>query len=565
MHEHPPQKAAASTEAQRLVQRVQGRIRFSELCQSVYRWFGVLGLIFVIGIVASRLTGYGAEWFNLWMAASVPVLSLLGGWITYRRPQQGDAARAVDQFSHSKDLFLTISYLENAAGEYQSLVSRSAEKIAGSIRPQLVVPWQAWHETRNLLLLSACAIIGLIWIPQLDPFGQIQASNQRQVEKKELAESRRLTALRAETLKKNEQTPPAAKEAAKAIEELKKLLKAAKPQESKKNQEEIAAVQKGLNEEWKKLDAGKLREKLNQGMLGQEFGEASGGQKEWMKELREGKTDELKKELSEIKKMAEELAKTNDPVKKQELEKKLKKKMRDLQQFAEKKAGKKDLANALDRAMKQLEMAAKGDKLDPEAMNALKESLELSEEELEQLAKDVKDLKNIEEAMKLAQMAQQLNKAKKLDGEKCKSCEGLADYEELLKELMGEMAQGDGMGERGQGRGDKAPENDELASQYKDENASSPVKAGKMLMSLNSKGEGEKGESKLEYQDLIRTVKQGVSEAIQKEEIPPGYQENIKKYFEDLDEEPSATEVSGKDQPAETQEKPSQETPTEQK
>jgi len=60
-----------------------------------------------------------------------------------------------------------------------------------------------------------------------------------------------------------------------------------------------------------------------------------------------------------------------------------------------------------------------------------------------------------------------------------------------------------------------------------------------MLMSLNSKGEGEKGESKETYQNLVRTLQQGVSEAIQKEDIPPGYQDNIKKYFEDLDEEPA--------------------------
>jgi hypothetical protein len=544
MQNEPQQETSGMSEAVRLVNRVQLRMRLTAFSRSVYLWLLVAGLMFAFGVLLSRLTGYGGEWFTVRMAMVIPALSLLGGWLTFRRPEQGEAARVVDRFGNTKDLFLALSYLESAAGGYQPLVARTAEQAARSIRPQLVVPWEAWRPTRNLLLLSVCLGAGLLWLPQFDPFGQIQASNQVVQEKKQLAESRRLTTMRSETLQKSEKENPATKESSKAIEELKKLLKLAKPQESKKNQEELASVQKGLNQEWKKMDAGKLREMLKEGLIGQEFGEATGRQKEWMKELREGNLDELKKELEEIKKLAEELKETKDPIKKQELEKKLKKKLRDMQQFAEKKTGKKELANALERAMNQLQMATKGEKIDPEAMEALKDSLELSEKELEQLAKDVKDLKNVENAMQLAQMAQQLNRAGKLDGEKCENCEGLSDYEELLKELMGEMSEGEGMGDQGQGRGDKAPENDELASKFKDENSKSPVKAGKMLMSLSTKGEGEKGESKQEYQDLVRTLQQGVTEAIQKEDIPPGYQENIKKYFEELDEEPVVKEGS---------------------
>lgn len=552
MNEPQRQDSTEVSEAIRLVNRVQSRMKLTALSWSVYLWLVVLGLVFAVGVLAGRLTGYGAEWFNLQTIGIVPALSLLGGWLTYRRPKQGDAARVVDRYSNSKDLFLALSYLESAVGGYQPLVTRSAENTAKSIRPQLVVPWHAWSPTRNLLVLCACLAAGLVWLPQLDPFGQIQASNQVVQEKKELAESRRLTAMRTEALKKSAKEHPATKESSKAIDELKKLLKTAKPQDSKKNQQELAGVQKGLNNEWKKLDAGKLREMLNQGQLSQEFGEASGRQKEWMKEIRDGKVDELKKELEEIKKMAEELASTKDPIKKQELEKKLKKKLRDLQQFAEKKTSKKELANALERAMNQLQMATKGDKVDPEAMNALKESLDLTDKEMEQLAKDVKDLKNVEDAMQLSQMAQQLNRAGKLDGQKCENCDGLADYEELLKELLGEMEEGSGMGDRGQGEGGKAEENEASKSEFKDENDSSPVKAGKMLMSLSSKGEGEKGESKQQYQDLVRSLQQGVSEAIRREDIPPGYQENIKKYFEDLDDEsagssqPTATDDSAK-------------------
>lgn len=537
MEDRAVKNEAGESAAIRLLTKVRRRLVLTAWLGASYRWFLVLAGVFAVGLLASRLSGYGAEWFNPWMAGLVPVLSLLGGGIFHRRPTRGDAARIVDRFSQSKDLFLAVSYLEGAAGNYQPLVTRAAETAAQSIRPQVVVPWEAWRPARDLGVLCGAIAAGLLWMPQMDPFGQIQASQQVAEQKKELVESRRLTAMRVEALKKDQESGAEAKESTKAVEALKKLLKAAKPQESKKNQESLAEVQKGLNQAWKKMDAGKLREMLNQGMLGQQFGEESGQQKKFMEDLKEGKTDELKKELSEIKKMAEELAKTNDPIKKQELERKLKKKLRDLQQFAEKKTSNKQMANALDRAMKQLEMATQGEKVDPQAMEALKESLELSEKELEELAKNVGELKNVEDAMKAAQMAQQLNRAGKLDGEKCEKCEGLADYEELLKELLAEMQEGEGMGERGNGRGDKAPENDQASSEFKEETSASAVKAGKMLMSLKSKGEGEKGESTQEYQNLVRSLKQQVTEAIQKEEIPPGYQESIKQYFEDLDEE----------------------------
>ena len=39
-----------------------------------------------------------------------------------------------------------------------------------------------------------------------------------------------------------------------------------------------------------------------------------------------------------------------------------------------------------------------------------------------------------------------------------------------------------------------------------------------------------------EFRDGVKRVKQGVSEAIQQEQVPPGYHEAIKKYFDSLPE-----------------------------
>ena len=62
-----------------------------------------------------------------------------------------------------------------------------------------------------------------------------------------------------------------------------------------------------------------------------------------------------------------------------------------------------------------------------------------------------------------------------------------------------------------------------------------------MLLTLKTKGMGEHVDFKEQYRAAVRDVKQGVSEAILQEEIPPGYYEGIKSYFESLDEMPKSS------------------------
>ncbi len=72
----------------------------------------------------------------------------------------------------------------------------------------------------------------------------------------------------------------------------------------------------------------------------------------------------------------------------------------------------------------------------------------------------------------------------------------------------------------------------------------SMVTAGKVLLSLKTKGLSDRGDAVKDYRKLIRTVKQGVSQAIDQEQIPPGYYDGIKKYFDNIEEtrpEPDAT------------------------
>ncbi len=95
---------------------------------------------------------------------------------------------------------------------------------------------------------------------------------------------------------------------------------------------------------------------------------------------------------------------------------------------------------------------------------------------------------------------------------------------------------GPGMGQRGQGEGGKAPEKDDADTDFKPDQARSALTAGKMLLKWKERGISHAGKAKEEYLHSVEKVKQGVSEAILHEQIPPGYHEAIKKYFDTMGE-----------------------------
>src|SRR5690606_12530632 len=103
-------------------------------------------------------------------------------------------------------------------------------------------------------------------------------------------------------------------------------------------------------------------------------------------------------------------------------------------------------------------------------------------------------------------------------------------------------AMGEGEGGGGRGERDEASEpmaEDESAkTDFKDETSKSTIQKGKILLSIKTKGisENDDEELDLQYQTVVRELKQSVSEAIDQEQIPPGYHEGIKKYFDSLDE-----------------------------
>jgi hypothetical protein len=143
------------------------------------------------------------------------------------------------------------------------------------------------------------------------------------------------------------------------------------------------------------------------------------------------------------------------------------------------------------------------------------------------------------------QKARQANGKEALDGKQTEGVQTMEEYAALYESLMkgqgafqeGESEmEGEGMGGPGRGRGGKAPEDETVKTDFKDEQSKSAIKAGKILLTLKTQGMGEKGDAKTQYRDAVQNVRQGVSEAILTEQIPPGYHDGIKNYFDSIED-----------------------------
>jgi len=548
-------------QAQALLQQVQWRLQLVAIGWATLWAFLALWIVYTAAFLASRLGGLWAGYFSWQSLAVIPAAAVLVGLIFHRRPVTDQVARLVDQATNSKDLYLTLAQLTNSAGAYQPLVVQSAEQRAATISPTKVVQFRFRHWKPAWVWLTATAIPNLMLIlaglmfvlPQLDPFGVVQAAQRAEQRQERLAETRKATQLQLEAVRAREEQDSDGTVTDQAVKELKTAFNAMKPHEPKENQKTLMDEQRKLGELWRQLSAEKLKDLLQQGSLSeQSFGNTDEDLlRKWTKELQQGNAEgvesEMKqamKDLQELKDQLERLSKADTPEEKQaaqqqaaDLERQLKERLDRLNDLAEKKLNSKQLSAALQRAMQQLD-AATNPEMMKEAMEGLQESLELSEMELQEIAQSAEDLKSLEEALKTLQMAKKLNGEEKLDGEQCQKCRSMKDYEELYRQLLAEMGgegEGEGLGNRGQGKGGKAPEDNSVESDFNSEYAKSQVQAGKVLMSLKTQGESEEGEAVKDYQSLLRQVKQGVSEAILLEQIPPGYHDSIKSYFDSLE------------------------------
>ncbi len=504
-----------------------------------------------------------ADWNGLGILAAMLMLavvavSLLAAACWHDRPTRSQTARVIDQHHGTKDLFLTLTLLDGSAGDYQPLVARNAITKAANVQPARVVPLPLSQGLRQPGIALAVVAALVLAVPQLDPFGEVAKADESRQQRTVLEREARKTKIRAEQLSNDEdENSPQVKQ---AIDELKAALKKMTTAAPETNRKLLDQQREKLGDLHKMADAHKLKQTLNRTTNGQKFGKIDSPKiDKWSKELQEGSTDNLKKELESIKKDLEELSKLdgdNSPEaekKRSELMQKMQKKLRDVQSFASEKLDEKHpLTAALKRAKQQMKAMQSGDKeLAESARKHLSETMELAKQELQELAQTARDLQELEKALETARMAQKANENGQVDSEMLENAETLDDYREFYQQLMEQLgeqiADGDGTGNRGFGKGGEVLEDDSVKTKFKTEVSKSALTAGKVLLSLKTKGQSDSGDARKSYSKSVKAIKRGVSEAIDKEEIPKGYIEGIKKYFQSLDETAPATSPAKSD------------------
>jgi len=536
------------TETQQMLKNVGFRRRLALWGRQFSICFFIIAALYAAVLLASRFSGKIPDRFEPWTLLTIPVGAFVLSFLTYKRPTDVELAHLVDERSGTKDLYLTTALLEKSPGQYAPLVARDAEQQAGRIKPEEVVPWQWSRSALNSAIVLGVLLAGIFCLPQFDPFGDIQAAQAEETRKVELKKSRKATKQRTAELKKSKDgVSEESKEVAKAVEKLKKDFKKSRRNDPQGNSQRLAAQQKLFGEKWRKLNQQKLNELFNKA---EESNQTFGGMNKsklakWSRELQQGSTEALNKEIEAIKSELKKLAKTKDPVKKAELREKIKERLRDLEELASNKMDAKPLAAAIKRAMKQLD-ASKRQGMSTEALEALEETIDLAKMELQQVAQSAEDLQKLEKALEAIQQAKKLNGQGELDGEDMEGLDSLEDYAEYYAQRMagrgpGGEGEGEGTGGEGIGRGGEVEENDDIDTKYVNEKAKVEVRAGKVLLTLKDKGLSDSGDAKIQYRDSIQKVKQGVSEAIIKEQIPPGYLEGIKSYFDTLDADETET------------------------
>lgn len=535
-----------------LLGRVKTRLQIVSVAKALYVASVAVLAVAVAVVLLVRLLGLipQSQEQPLWLL-SIPAIAVLLAGIFHRRVEQQTAARAVDDHAKTKDLFLTLSSLSSSAGEYQPLVTSSAEQRAEQIVPDDVVPFRFGQRVARVVAVAAVFALAVLLTPQLDPFGKVEAATRTEKQQKEIEAIRKAALSRADRLKKEaERADEESGEIEDRVSEMKSDFRNMQPKKVDSNTKVLDSHLMDLGDLWKSVSNDQLRRMMNQPISKQQLGGTrSQKMNEWLKDLQEGKTESLQQELKKAQQTMQAMMEAKDPEERKKLASQLQRELQDLQKFAKDKAGSKELASALSKAMKSLQAARNPGEnpqqmeLSKDAMEALKQSLDLSEKEMEQVAQAAKDLKKLEDAMKTLQQAQKLNEKGQLDGTKCEGCESLEDYAEMYAAMMGEGAgEGDkdvNDGGRGVGRGGESAEDDSDPEGYKKEKEKLQVQAGRILLSIKTKEYAEEldfdPEKMRQYQKSINSLKSSVQSAIDSEEIPPGYVDGIKGYFDKIE------------------------------
>ncbi|HEX9047802.1 MAG TPA: hypothetical protein VF988_12315 [Verrucomicrobiae bacterium] len=490
--------------------------------------------VYLLALLLSRLLGVLPGWFSPVSLAAWLAGVLLAALIFHRRPAHGEAARLVDAHLGTLDLFLTASQIEHSLGDYQELVLRQAETRAADVPPQKVVPYAWQRDTVRVAGVVAVLVLGIYFLPQFDPFKIHQRQKQVAEQHERVRELNKATQARAALLEQKrsgEQTDVTKQ----ALANLEKVLLAAKPNDKAGTLTKLNEQQKALGQLWRQANEEKLKNALNLPPTAQSFGLADPQKAQQLRnDLQKGDVSSARKELDELKQKAEELAQAKDPMEREKLRQELMDRLQNLKDTLGQQTSSQAVDSDLQRAMEQLAMC-NSPGLSGEALKGMSDSLRLTQEELQQLAKAMADMKSLEEALKALQMAKALHGLQPLDGKDFAQFGDLSAYASFCQGKCQSLCPIPGMGMGpGQGIGPRPYGDDNDKTDFHPEKSPSQLQPGKMLMEWKTREVSEAGPAREEYLRAVADVRQQASEAIVSEQIPPGYQAAIKKYFDTL-------------------------------
>ena len=549
-----------------LLGKVKNRQRWASIGKRTYLALVIFSGLFALSLLVSRLLGLLPDVFDLFSLLAVPLTAFITGLIFHRRFSDVDAARATDHGAKTKDLFLTSAMIDKSPGAYQDIVLNDAENRAGNVAADNVVPFHWLPRARNSAMVLSLLALGILFLPQLDPFKHGEARAKTQELEKELDRMKKAREARAAQLQRAKIDEKHSAETKAAIDKLKNTFNTMKPEKRQDNFKRLTENQQALGKQWKEKSDKMLRDALERNPSNQRFGMDSPNAQEWKKELLDGKIDKMLGEVNRLKNLAQDIANMPEGAAKKQAQKQLKQGIKELSEFARKEMNSAQLNTALSKALEQLNMANMNGQMAPEAMKELAEQLDLAKMEMQENAQTRRDMQELEKALEALAMAQQCNNQGEngLDGGQCQNPgqtpgegagekgEGsgqmaneqgmtMDEYQDFYEQMLAQQGQGQGQG-RGQGmkgpgtgEGGEAPEDPTKKNNFKSERSKTALHAGRILMKWETKETAKKGAVAKDYLNHVREVQQGVSEAIVQEQIPPGYHESIQNYFDSLE------------------------------
>lgn len=576
-----PNDSQETSKVQRLVDRVVARLWISAVGETWLRLMLWLGSACFAALLIRRLSGLGPEWSSAEVAFGVPVLAGLIAAIAAQRPTVLAAARKIDVCCETSDLFLTHAQLESSAGEYQSAIAQQAEVLAEELWPSVIVPWCWQRPVARLAIAVATLVLAFLFLPQLDPFGNVDSTTAAVAVRRDLQDSRRETAIRTAELSLRRASSELLNETEASLVELAAELRQLTADRTLTGFENLEDRQREIEAHWREArsDDG-ISRLLEQADSNQFFGASENRGKQWARELADGRTGSLDEAFESLQNRLEKLASAEDGVKRQALEKQVRQQIAGLQRFAGNQLQSQSAEAAMKRAMSQLDSARLNPDLETEATEAARDSIELGREELHELAKNAEQLASLEKALKAIQSAKQLTQ----DGTRQSSDQNQAAIQEFvdqyaMMEAEGAKQKGDQVGvdegkskspgqqvasaagqsdskgpgkgrvksqgdsgnraskissERGPGRA-ASRENNLAKSDFRDARERANLDASRRLLAIRRQGISDTGETTQEYRQLVRSLQERVITAIEVEEIPPGYVSGIRSYFDSLD------------------------------